>query len=250
MMDIYFLGTGTAIPAKQHAPAGVLVIANGLRLLLDIGPGTLSRLDLAGFTSDQMDLLLLTHFHPDHTLDLATLLQVFNYTPGASRSKAFPITGCRGLSDFIHQLFILYPDVIPSNYELDMREVYRDEFTLGNIKITTMPTGHTPESVAYRLDDSEHSLVYSGDASLHGELARLAKGADLLISECSFPAGWETEDHLNADGVAAIAQQSGVKSLIVTHSYPPALDVDLVSQIHHHYQGKVQAAFDGLHLSL
>ncbi|MGD0708304.1 MAG: MBL fold metallo-hydrolase [Anaerolineaceae bacterium] len=249
-MDIYFLGTGTAIPAKQHAPAGILVIANGLHLLLDIGPGTLTRLDLAGFACDQIDRLLLTHFHPDHTLDLATLLQVFNSAPGAARTKTFPITGCRGCNDFVRRLFDLYPDVTPMSYKLEIHQVYRDEFTLGNIKVTTAPTGHTPESVAYRLDDSEHSLVYSGDASPGGELAQLANGADLLIGECSFPAGWETEDHLNADMVGAIAQQSGVKSLVVTHFYPPALTADLIGQIHNHYKGKVQVAVDGLHLSL
>jgi len=100
------------------------------------------------------------------------------------------------------------------------------------------------------LNDGEHSIVYSGDASPRGELAGLATGADLLISECSFPSGWETEDHLNADTVGAIAQQAGVKSLMVTHCYPPALAVDLVEQIHRRYDGEVRLAHDGQHVSL
>jgi len=93
-------------------------------------------------------------------------------------------------------------------------------------------------------------MVYSGDASPLGDLARLAAGADMLISECSFPSGWETEDHLNADSLGKIAQQAGVKALVVVHVYPPALAIDLIGQIRKHYQGPAQLGIDGLRLSL
>lgn len=256
MMDIFLLGTGTAIPTKQHSPAGLIVIADGQRVLLDIGPGTLTRLDLAGITYDQLDHILITHLHPDHTLDLATLFQVISSAPNAmllpvaARTKPLSITGCLSTQDFIQRMLKLYPDIVPLTYELKVRQVYRDEFSIGKLKVQSAPTGHTSESVAYRLDDARHSMVYSGDASRLGELVRLADGADLLICECSFPAGWETEDHLNADTVGAIAQQAGVKSLVITHFYPPAMAVDLIGQIRCHYDGKVQLAIDGLHLSL
>jgi ribonuclease BN (tRNA processing enzyme) len=249
-MEIFLLGTGTAIPVKQHSPAGLVVIADGMRLLFDIGPGILSRLDQAGITYDQIDRLLLTHFHPDHTLDLATLLLVFNYAPGASRTNPFTITSCAGIEDFLQRMYRLYPDLIPQGYELHVHSVLREEFSIEKLKIRTAPTGHTPESVAYRLELAGRSLVYSGDASPQGELVKLAAGADLLISECSFPAGWETEDHLNAESLGFLASQAGVKSLVVTHCYPPALAVDLIGQIRVHYSGEVQLAMDGLHLSL
>jgi ribonuclease BN (tRNA processing enzyme) len=125
-----------------------------------------------------------------------------------------------------------------------------DEFLIGKIKVRSAPTGHTPESVAYRLEVDGYSLVYSGDAAPHGGLAKLADGADLLISECSFPSGWATDDHLNADSVSQIAEQARVKSLVITHCYPPALAVDLIGQIRQQYSGEVQLGVDGLHLSL
>jgi len=250
MMDIFLLGTGTAIPVKQHSPAGLVVMAEGVRLLFDIGPGTLCRLEQAGITYDQIDQLLLTHFHPDHTLDLATLLLVFNYAPGARRKTSFTITSCKGIEDFLQNLYKLYPDLPPLGYELHVHPVFREEFSIGKIKIQSAPTGHTQESVAYRLEVAGCSLVYSGDAAPHGELAELAHGADLMICECSFPAGWETEDHLNADSVSCIAQNARVKSLVITHCYPPALAADLLGQIRKNYHGEVQLAMDGMHLSL
>jgi ribonuclease BN (tRNA processing enzyme) len=249
-MDIFLIGTGTAIPVKQHSPAGLAVLADGKCLLFDIGPGSLGRLEQAGIAYDQIDQLLLTHFHPDHSLDLATLLLIFNYAPGARRKIPFTITSCAGIENFLEQMYKLYPDLVPLEYKLQLHSVFMDEFLIGKIKVRSAPTGHTPESVAYRLEVDGYSLVYSGDAAPHGGLAKLADGADLLISECSFPSGWATDDHLNADSVSQIAEQARVKSLVITHCYPPALAVDLIGQIRQQYSGEVQLGVDGLHLSL
>ncbi len=250
MMELFFLGTGTAIPDRLHSPAGLLVVAEGQPILLDIGPGTLSRLNLAGISTSALDHLFLTHFHPDHTLDLATLLQVFNYSPTAERTRPFSITACPGIQDFYRRLVELYPELAPLTYQLELHQAFRDEFSIGKIRIKTAPTGHTTNSIAYRLEDGEHSLVYSGDATAHGELVQLADKVDLLICECSFPSGWETEDHLNADTAGVLAQQAGVESLVLIHTYPPAQAVDLVAQVRKHYNKEVQLAVDGLHMKL
>ncbi len=249
-VDVFLLGTGTAIPIEGHSPAGLVMKAAGQSLLFDIGPGTLGRLHMAELDCDQIDHLLITHLHPDHTLDLATLLLVFNYAPNAERTAPFRITACRGLRGFLDRLFALYPEVAPLSFELQLHEVHEDEFSIGELTLQTAPTRHTPDSVAYRVNDGVHSVVYSGDAAPSGALVRLAEGADLLISECSFPSGWPSEDHLNADTVGEIAQRAGVKSLVVTHTYPPAIAADLVSQIRRKYGGLVQVALDGLHLRL
>ncbi len=249
-MEIFFLGAGTSIPHPEQSPAGLIVRAADQRLLFDIGPGTLARLHFAGITYDRIDQLLLTHLHPDHTLDLATLLLAFNYAPGAERTAPFQVTGGRDLEDFFRRMVALYPEVAPVSFELLFRQVYRDQFSTHDLRVSTAPTGHTPDSVGYRLDDGERSVVYSGDATTRGELAELAKEADLLITECSFPSGWQTEDHLNADTVSAIALQAGVRSLVITHRYPPAIAVNLVEQIHRRFDRQVVLAHDGLHLTV
>ncbi len=249
-MEIFFLGAGTSIPNPEHSPAGLIINAGDQCLLFDIGPGTLARLHFAGITYDHIDQLLLTHLHPDHTLDLATLLLAFNYAPGAERTAPFPVTGGRDLEGFFQRMVSLYPEVAPVSFELVFRQVYRDRFPIDGLWVSTAPTGHTPDSVGYRLDDGQCSVVYSGDATTRGELAELATGADLLITECSFPSGWETEDHLNADTVGAIAHEAGVRALAITHRYPPAIAVDLVEEIHRRFDGKVLLAHDGLHLTV
>jgi len=249
-MEIVILGSGTAIPSKDHSPAGIVVIQEGHPFLLDIGPGTLTRLAQAGITFDKLDFLLLSHFHPDHTLDLATLLQVFDSSPDSRRILPFSIIGGQGIDDFIEKMLSLYPEITPQTYPINKQEVYRDEFTIYGLNVTTVPTGHTPHSIAYCFQDTNHKFVYSGDAAPQGELVSLADNADILICECSFPSGWASSDHLNADSVGIIANQATVKTLIITHCYPPALNVNLEKQIRQHYKGKIILASDGFHINL
>jgi ribonuclease BN (tRNA processing enzyme) len=249
-MEIIILGSGTAMPVQNHSPAGIMINHDGHPILLDIGPGTLTRLLPTGFSFNQLDFLLLSHLHPDHTLDLATLLQVFDSAPDSRRTRPFSIIGCKGTKDFIDRLITLYPEITPQTYSLTIQEVFHDEFNLFGLKVKSAPTGHTPYSVAYSLQDQKHKIVYSGDAAPQGELVTLAADADILISECSFPSGWESIEHLNADTLGKIASQARIKSLIVTHRYPPALNIDLEKQIYQHYKGSIHLAEDGYRVNL
>jgi ribonuclease BN (tRNA processing enzyme) len=249
-MEIIILGSGTSIPTKNHSPAGIVVIHEGHPFLLDIGPGTLTRLAQAGISIDKLDYLLLSHFHPDHTLDLATLLQVFDSSPKSQRSRPFSIFGGRGLEGFIERMLSLYPEIKPQNYQINKQEVFRDELTIYGLKIQSAPTMHTGQSVAYSIQEKNHKLVYSGDAAPEGELTSLAMNADILICECSFPGGWASTDHLNADSVGLIAHKTAVNTLVITHCYPPALQVNLKEQIQQHYKGKIILAEDGYRMNL
>ncbi len=249
-MEIIILGSGTAMPLKDHSPAGILIIHKDHPMLLDIGPGTLTRLLPTGISFDQLDFLLSTHLHPDHTLDLATLLQVFDSAPDSRRISPFTIIGCKGTKDFVDRLLLLFPEITPQTYTLKIQEVFQDEFNLFGLNVKSAPTGHTPYSVAYSLQNHKYKIAYSGDAAPQGDLITLAADADILICECSFPSGWESNEHLNADSLGKIVSEAGVKSLIVTHCYPPALNIDLEKQIRHHYKGPIHLALDGYRVSL
>ena len=244
-MKIIILGSGTAIPHKDHSPAGILLIQENQLLMLDIGPGSLAKLEKAGYSYHQLDYLFLTHLHPDHTLDLATLLQVFDSNPDSQRTRPFFVFGCKGTKNFIDKLLELYPEITPQKYPISIEEVEHDEVTVFGLKIISALSGHTQSSVSYSLQNSEHKLIYSGDASADGELPTLSENADVLICECSFPSGWISNDHLNADSVGQIAKRANVKSLIITHRYPPALNIDIEKQIRRYYQGSLALASDG-----
>ncbi len=56
-------------------------------VLMDAGPGTLARLAAAGVSYRDLEYVLVSHLHADHTLDLVTLLQATNAIPEWTRTR-------------------------------------------------------------------------------------------------------------------------------------------------------------------
>jgi glyoxylase-like metal-dependent hydrolase (beta-lactamase superfamily II) len=76
-----FLGTGTGVPSKDRASPACLLELPAARLLIDLGPGSLRQLARVSLAVPDLDGLLLTHLHPDHSADLAPLLFAGKYRP-------------------------------------------------------------------------------------------------------------------------------------------------------------------------
>jgi len=250
MIQLVILGAGTAIPIHGYSPAGHLVHIGETPLLFDIGPGTLSRLAEAGVDYRDLDTIFITHHHPDHTLDLVTLLQVYDSTPGWVRRDPLRLVGGQGTALFYKQLMTAYPDIAVTTYHLDLIEMGEERLIFPNWTVSAALTGHTSTSLGYRLEAEGKSIVFSGDATLTPELVKLANQADVFICECSFPGAEASSEHLAAGQVGWLAQAAGVKRLVLVHLYPPAREVDLLSQVCKEYSGQVEIAADGLALSL
>ena len=86
------LGSGTIRCTAKRQPPGYLVgdPNSGPCILIDPGPGTLAALPRAGATPEGIDLVLVTHTHIDHHLDLAALLFA-RHVPTYEGSGAAPL---------------------------------------------------------------------------------------------------------------------------------------------------------------
>jgi ribonuclease Z len=244
-MEIILLGTGTAVPLAGHTPAAILLKSSGLTALLDMGPGAVHRLAAQGFDPSRLEQIFLTHLHSDHTLDLVTFIQMNDSTPSFERTAPLYLTGCRGTRRLYENLMQVYPGISPQSYALHIREMVEERFDLNGVSVSSCLSGHTPDSLCYRFDTPQGSLVYTGDCVLSPALEHLCANVDLLICECSFPAGWQTSDHMNAEAVGKLASRAQVRQLVATHLYPPAATVDLAAQIREFYAGRVSIAQDG-----
>ncbi len=249
-MEIIILGAGTAIPSLGFSPASILLRTNLSEALIDIGPGTLQRAAQFGVEYLKVDTIFLSHLHSDHTLDLVTLLQVNDSTPGEARLTDLQIYGCAGTKAWYGKLMDAYPGISPLSYSLTISENGQSSWLWGGVKVSTVLTGHTESSLAYRFDGAHGSFIYSGDAVFSDGLINFCLDSDLLVCECSFPEGWATPDHLTSNEVGELAQRAGVKHLVITHRYPPAIENDIAEQISRYYNGKITLAADGSSFSV
>jgi len=70
------------------------------KLLFDCGAGTMRRLLEAGTTIFDVSYIFFSHFHPDHSGELANFLFSTKYPAMDSRKSPLTIISGKGFSDF------------------------------------------------------------------------------------------------------------------------------------------------------
>jgi ribonuclease BN (tRNA processing enzyme) len=130
---------------------------------------------------------------------------------------------------------------------MDLRELApegSDEVVLDGLVIRSGPVNHIFGSLAYRLEADGRTLVYSGDTDVSDSLVDLARGADLLVLECSNP--FKVPGHLTPAEAGRLAARAGVGRLLLTHFYPPCDDVDVAALAARGFNGEILLAEDDL----
>ena len=117
---------------------------------------------------------------------------------------------------------------------------------LEGCRLSWAPAEHRSESIAYRLDAAGGAFVYTGDTEYSRSVIELARGADTLLIECSFPDEAPVPGHLTPSVVARIASEAGVRRVVLTHIYPAVEDLDLITEVGRDFEGEILVAEDGL----
>ncbi|MFC1698561.1 MBL fold metallo-hydrolase [Candidatus Omnitrophota bacterium] len=250
-MEIVILGSGTGVPSLRRGAPGLLVKAGHDYLLFDTGPGTIKKLLEIGLTYHDITRIFYTHFHTDHTLDLAAILFAAKY--GLSlRKQELQVIGPQGLGHFYKGLLGLYGQVIiPEAYQLKLQEIGPgDELNFDAYNILTRKMQHCPESLAYRLEANGKSMVYSGDTADCEEIVELGQNADILILECSFPNRIKVAGHLIPEQAATIARKCNCKKLVLTHLYPVCEQAQILEQAKKEFSGEIVVASDLMSIKL
>jgi ribonuclease BN (tRNA processing enzyme) len=249
------LGSGTGLPSLERSACSVLVETGGKKILIDSGPGTMRRLLEAGTRIFELSHVFYSHFHPDHTAELAPMLFATRYPAGPGRSEPLTLVAGRGFEDFLSRLRHLYGSWIDigagllSVVEMDTGEAGRRGF--GAFELATAPMRHNPESLGFRLTGKGgRSIVYSGDTDACEALVELSRGADILVCESAFPDSLRVGGHLTPGLAGEIAERAGVGRLVLTHFYPACEGADLEAECRKTYRGPLSLARDLMRFSL
>lgn len=236
-MKITFLGTGSIIPSPRQKDkpvrsySSVMIELKSETLLFDIGPGTLSKMQLLGIdTRYKPDHLFISHYHIDHCQDFIGLVKGRLFDPQSGRAlpaKALSVYGPPELKSWCLDLFTKvkrwnYMDKDLSAFSvLNLREETNGVLAEGkNWKVTCLPVKHY-DGIAFRLDSQGKSFVYSGDMGYDENIAELGKNADFVAIECSYPNKKSLKGlHLSPEDVGKLAQLGHFKTVALTHLYP------------------------------
>ncbi len=232
-MELTVLGSGKSdIGVEFRNTAAHLVTANNVKLLLDCSDGTRGQLAKCGLTSLDIDAIFFSHFHPDHFSPNCFLQDYLvrwhtNHFNNKQEKLSLDIFGPKGLTEKIVNNWEAawgegqFKIKLLENIDLHIRELANGEtLEYKGIAITAHKVVHGDrEALAYKLQDSNKSLAYSGDATICEGLIAAAQDADVFLCEAALPTeGLESNKrHVNAGGAARVAIQANTKKLVLTH---------------------------------
>jgi len=247
------LGSGTCVPNGERNSAGYFVETSGVQMMLDCGAGTVHALARYHLAWETMTHVFVSHFHVDHIGELASLFFAFKYGMRTTRTEPLWLIGPAGLGRVMEGLKTAFG---PGVFELKF-PVHDAHLAPGgtidlteSCRLTVAKTPHTEESLAVRIESRGRSICYTGDTDYSDELAEFFKGADLLISECSFRERHEGVPHLAVKDVAVMAARAEVARLVVTHFYFEVDEAELKRELERGYAGEVIIGRDGMRIGV
>jgi ribonuclease BN (tRNA processing enzyme) len=270
-IELQVLGSGGPELQDKRASSSYLIWRNGKALLLiDAGGGSALRFGQSGAQMQDLDAILLSHLHIDHTADLAALIKSSYFEErtrelvvyGPVGNPDFPSTSAfiadlfdpargvyRYLGDFLHGGDGGYP-LRARDVGLGPHEV-RKVFSNDGVSVFATPVihGNVP-ALAWRVETDNHSLVFSGDTNgENGNLQRLARGADVFVAHNAVPEGVTgalRALHMPPSEIGTIAAAAGVRQLVLSHRMLRTLghEAETRSIIAKSYTGPVAFADD------
>ena len=287
------LGThGGPVPeARRSEPANALLVDRAV-YLVDAGDGAVEQLAKAGLSLQAVKAVFISHLHFDHTGGLFAVLGLRHQNKVPGKLKIYGPPGIKETVDGL--LAAIRPgavsgygipgeDIVPPEDTVEVTEI-RDgaRLSLDGFTVTAAENTHYSfppgsdmdkrfDSLSFRFDLPDRSIVYTGDTGPSDAVTALAKGADVLVSELIdatvassmvAPTGGTdaqkkrfqvmkqhlSTHHLTPEQVGKMASEAKVGRVVITHlvtGRKPDVDTDTyVAEIHKWYDGPVEVADD------
>lgn len=244
MRRLTVLGSCAAWPDVGQACSGYLLEYDGFRAVLDLGYGTLPRL-LERCPDGELDAVLITHEHPDHSADLSGLLRMRRFTGGGRRLPLYCTAGT------LEQLHHVEP-AIPVADVFEPRELPHCH-SLGPFELESMLLPHHVPNAGIRLIAPGTVIAYTGDTGPDPALEILGAHADLYLMDATRqepPEAGEPRLVLTAAEAAEWAGRARARRLVLTHFWPGIDRHRSLAQAHELFGGEVLAARDGMVIDL
>jgi ribonuclease BN (tRNA processing enzyme) len=219
-ITVRFAGSGDSFGSGGRFQTCIVVDGPRSRFAIDFGASSLIALAQQGIEPNSLDAILLTHLHGDHAGGVPFLL--VDAMLAARRTRPLTIAGPRDLRarlDAIREALFPGSGVMTPKFPIDWIEMEpgRPHQVL-DLVVTPERARHTQETnpTALRVQVGDKVVSYTGDTEWTDEVAKAARGADLLIAESYFfekPVRW----HLNYPDIVAHAARVGAGRLILTH---------------------------------
>ena len=249
-MKAIFLGTNGWYDSAMGNTISIYVSTPKYHLVFDAGYG-IAKLDRYLNEKDERPaFLFLSHFHLDHVAGLHTLAKL-RLRGGLTICGP---TGSRDILDvLVNQPFTLPLADLP--YPVRILEL-PEEVSLLPFPAQASPLRHASLTMGFRIEAAGKVIAYCADTGYCKNAVTLSHAADLLIAECAYSRGQESEEwpHLNPETAARIAREAKARRLVLVHfdalQYPSLADRAFAATAANRIFPDTIAAVDGMEMGI
>jgi ribonuclease BN (tRNA processing enzyme) len=219
-MKLRFVGSGDAFGSGGRFHTCFHVTGERVNFLIDCGASSLPALRRNGINCDDIDLVLITHFHGDHFGGLPFLLLDAQF---ARRTRPLVIAGPEGIDERLRQVReALFENSSKREQRFDLRVVTlrpQAASNFGAVDVTPFAVVHGESGgpfLGYRIEIDGRIIAYTGDTEWTEALIALGRDADLFIAE-AYTYDRPVKNHLNLKTLQDHLGEIRPKRLILTH---------------------------------
>src|SRR5712675_1836641 len=219
-MRVQFVGCGDAFGSGGRQNTCFHVTGRSANFLIDCGATSLPALKRLGIERNDIDLILITHFHGDHFAGLPFFLLDAQF---ARRTRPLVIAGPEGIETRLAQVMeALFENSSKTKQKFDLSVVALKPWetrAFGAVNVTPLPVVHGESGgpfLAYRVEAEGRVIAYSADTEWTETLIPAARGADLFIAEAYYY-DKIVKNHLSLTTLEAHLPEINAKNLILTH---------------------------------
>jgi ribonuclease BN (tRNA processing enzyme) len=219
-MQLRFIGCGDALGSGGRANTCFHVTGESVNFLIDCGASSLPALKRFDVVRDDIDLILITHFHGDHFGGLPFFLLDAQFS---RRTRPLVIAGPQGIETRLTQVMeALFEHSSKTKQRFDLSVVALEPEqgrSFGAVNVTPYPVVHGESGgpfLAYRIEAEGRVIAYSADTEWTQTLIPAAREADLFIAEAYYY-DKIVKNHLSLTTLEAHLSEINARRLILTH---------------------------------
>lgn len=222
-MRFNILGSSSGLPEKNKNLSSIFVECHSIQFLIDCGEGVAHRIQELSLDHNELDIVAITHFHPDHISGFFMLIQTLYLQ---KRNKKLHVYLPERIDDFTNILDLFYTFRGRLSFELIFKpfsDLSKDFFFIDISRndhlqnyesyIEENSLKNEMNSYSIRFNENQKSLLYTSDINSTKSINNMFQNLQICIIDTIHP---------NPSDINALKDVINEK-IYLTHGFSPEL---------------------------